>query len=221
MRFQDNDFLLFTGDSVTDAGRGRPVGEGLGEGVGTGYVRAVDTLMNAFFPDLRLRISNTGTSGNTVRDLAERWQSDVLDLKPDWLSVCIGINDVWRQYDMPNVTHRHVYPEEYRQTLEDLVCRTRQKVKGIVLMTPYYMEPCKEDWMRARMDEYGAIVRQIAEKYDTGFVDLQAIFDNYLQHRHSSFLTWDRVHPNPTASMLIAKAFLKLFDIEVDVSMHG
>lgn len=159
MRFQDNDFLLFTGDSVTDAGRGRPVGEGLGEGVGTGYVRAVDTLMNAFFPDLRLRISNTGTSGNTVRDLAERWQSDVLDLKPDWLSVCIGINDVWRQYDMPNVTHRHVYPEEYRQTLEDLVCRTRQKVKGIVLMTPYYMEPCKEDWMRARMDEYGAIVR--------------------------------------------------------------
>ena len=39
-----NDFILFTGDSITDAGRKRPLGEGLWDGVGNGYVREVDNL---------------------------------------------------------------------------------------------------------------------------------------------------------------------------------
>ncbi|MPN48253.1 Acetylxylan esterase [bioreactor metagenome] len=86
---------------------------------------------------------------------------------------------------------------------------TKDKVKGIVLMTPYYMEPCQGDIMRARMDEYGAVVKDTASKYGTYFVDLQAVFDDYLQYRHSSYLTWDRVHPNGTASMLIARAFFR------------
>jgi lysophospholipase L1-like esterase len=72
-----------------------------GSGLGTGYVSLVDSLLRAAYPQGRIRMVNMGTSGNTVRDLAERWQTDVLDLEPDWLSIMIGINDVWRQFDSP------------------------------------------------------------------------------------------------------------------------
>ena len=75
-------------------------------------------------------------------------------------------------------------------------------------MTPYYMEPLKEDPMRKEMDQYGAVCAELAKKYETHFIDLQAVFDSYLQHRHSSYIAWDRVHPSSVGSLLIAKAFL-------------
>ena len=89
------------GDSVTDCERLRPIGEGLFDALGRGYVSMVDGLLMARYPAHRIRVVNMGVSGNTVRDLQKRWQTDVMDLKPDWLSVCIGINDVWRQFDTP------------------------------------------------------------------------------------------------------------------------
>ena len=75
-------------------------------------------------------------------------------------------------------------------------------------MTPYYMEPLKEDPMRKEMDQYGAVCAELAQKYETHFIDLQAVFDSYLQHRHSSYIASDRVHPSSVGSLLIAKAFL-------------
>lgn len=208
MQFSAYDRILFTGDSVTDAGRARPVGEGLHTGVGNGYVRVVESLLAAFYPELALRVSNTGTSGNTVRDLAARWQSDVLDLKPDWLYVCIGVNDVWRQFDSPAITSAHVYPEEYEETLRRLLTSAKAATKGVTLMTPYYMEPCKADPMRARMDEYGAICRRLAAELDLPLIDTQAMFDAYFTHRHSSSVAWDRVHPNQIGCTLLARTIL-------------
>lgn len=209
MLFQKHDFLLFTGDSVTDADRKRPWGEGLWGGVGNGYVRQIDTLLNAFYPELNLRITNTGNSGDTTRELRARWEQDVLQFCPDWLSICIGINDVWRKFDEPGLSDSAVSLENYRDNLEHMLSEARRKVKkGIILMTPYYMEPQKEDWMRKEMDLYGEVCASLAKKYETYFVDLQAVFDEYLQYRHSSYIAWDRVHPNDVGSLLIAKAFL-------------
>ena len=65
---------------------------------------------------------------NTVRDLLGRWQTDVLDLKPDWVAVMIGINDVWRQFDSPRQPEAHVGLEEYETTLDDLIERTQHRV---------------------------------------------------------------------------------------------
>src|SRR2546425_12747645 len=130
--------LVMVGDSITDAGRARPVGEGRGDAIGKGYVMMVEALLGAVYPDQWIRVVNQGISGNTVRDLKARWQTDVLDLAPDWLSIMIGDNDVWRQFDSPLQTERHVYPEEYEATLEELVTRTQPALKGLVLMTPFY-----------------------------------------------------------------------------------
>jgi lysophospholipase L1-like esterase len=103
-----------------------------------------------------------GIGGNTVRELKARWQSDVLDLKPDWLSIKIGINDVWRQFDSTPPPGGYVSEEEYERTLDELIGRTLPDLKGLVLMTPYFIEPNRNDPMRAMMDRYREVVRRRA-----------------------------------------------------------
>lgn len=200
--------LVMIGDSVTDCNRSRPVGEGLFDGIGRGYPMLVDAWLSVAYPELAVRVSNVGTSGHTVRDLQARWQTDVLDLAPDWVSVMIGINDVWRQFDLPRQPELGVAPGEYATTLDDLVRRTLPHVRGMILMTPCFVEPSATDAMRARIDEYGALVRAVAQRHGTVFVDTQSAFAPLLAHMHSSAISWDRVHPNHLGHAVIARAFL-------------
>jgi lysophospholipase L1-like esterase len=207
MRLQAGQKLLMIGDSITDAGRARPVGEGR-DGLGQGYVAQVAAALTAWYPELGVRVVNMGVSGNTVRDLKARWDADVLAHHPDWVSVMIGINDVWRQFDQPLLREIHVSLEEYEATLEGLVARTRPRVAGLVLMTPFYIEPSRDDPMRAAMDRYGAAVRRIAAAHETVFVDTQAAFDALLRHLYPAAIAWDRVHPSLVGHVVLARAFL-------------
>jgi lysophospholipase L1-like esterase len=210
--------LLFIGDSVTDTGRTQPVGEDRG-GLGSGYVANVAALLGATVPDRRIRVMNTGTSGNTVRDLAARWQRDVVDLRPDWLSIMIGINDVWRQFDSPLQPEKHVLPDEYAKTLREIVTRVRPTLQGLVLMTPFYIEPNPADAMRARMDEYGGMVREVAKESGARFVDTQAAFNAVLARGvYPAILAGDRVHPNATGHMILARAFLNAVGFSWDAA---
>ena len=204
MLFEKGQTILFIGDSISDYERSRPVGEGLFNAWGRSYVADVGSLLNCMYPELQLRITNMGISGNQARDLERRWETDVMERKPDWVSVLIGINDVWRQFDSPYIPETHVSPEDFEATYTRLIERTLPTVKGMILMTPYFMEPNKQDPMRVRMDEYGAIVRKLAEKYD-----LQAAWDELFKHMHPCNIAWDRIHPNQTGCMYIAKQFLK------------
>jgi lysophospholipase L1-like esterase len=207
--------LVLIGDSITDADRDQTSGgEGLFEAYGNGYVNLVQAQLLARYPERRIRVVNKGVSGNTVRDLAGRWQQDVLDLEPDWVSIMIGINDVWRQFDLPLLPEQHVLLEEYEATLTDLVAQTRPAVRGLVLVTPYFIEPNRNEPMRARMDDYGAVVRRLAEEHDAVLVDTQAAFDAYLEHYHPAQLAWDRVHPTLTGHTIIARAWLAAVGFE-------
>jgi lysophospholipase L1-like esterase len=201
--------LVCIGDSITDCGRAQPVGEGHLEALGTGYVYHVGAYLGAVHPRARIRVTNMGTSGNTVRNLAERWQRDVLDLSPQWLSIMIGINDVWRQFDRPLLVEQAVKPDEYRATLADLVKKTRPQLAGLVLMAPYLIEPNPAEPMRKLMDQYGASVKEIAAASGAVFVDTQAAFNEILKDVHPMSLAWDRVHPNGVGHLVIARAFLK------------
>ena len=211
MKLQDGQTILFTGDSITDCGRGRPVG--LRAGLGNGYVALVDSLLASAHPDQRVRVLNTGISGNTVVDLDARWQTDVLDLDPDWLAVMIGINDVWRRFD------NHLDPDQvtidrYERVYRELLKQTRPRLQGLVLMTPYYIEANTTDPLRTEMDAYGRVVNALAGEFDAVFVDTQAAFDAYLRHRPTQELCGDRVHPNQTGHMILARAFLHAMDYD-------
>ena len=209
MIFKDMQRIVFAGDSVTDMGSAQPVGEGLFDNVGRSYVRVVENMLAAYYPEVRIRVTNSGISGNTSRDLLARFQRDVVDLKPDWVSICSGINDVWRQFDSPARPVEAFFPEEYEKNVEKMIKMVKGKVEGIFLLSPYYMEPNRQDMMRARMDEYVEICRKLAKKYDCIFIDFQRMYEDYCKVRHSGYIAWDRVHPNQIGATLMAKTFLE------------
>ena len=214
MKIAPHSKFVLQGDSVTDAGRVRPVAEGLFNPHGTGYPNVVQGLLTSVYPDYMIRVVNMGVSGNTSRDLLARWQTDTLDLHPDWVSIMIGINDIWRQFDVQQIPEAGVGPEEYRANLQKILDMTKPVVKGIVLMTPVFWELNTQDAMAARAREYGAICRELAEKNGVLFADAQAYADRVLKHCHPAYITWDRVHPNIPGHNVLAHALLDALDFD-------
>lgn len=209
MIFNKDDKLIMIGDSITDCGRNKPAGEGLFDPYGNGYVNMVKAFLDASYPDKLVRLINKGISGNTVRSLEERWATDVLDLEPDWLSIFIGINDVWRHFDTPKMKEGHVGLNEYRETLVRLIERTLPNLKGLILMAPYFIEKNPNDAMRIQMESYAEVVKELADKYKAIYVDTQAGMDQMLESMHPMALAWDRIHPNTSGHAQLARCFLK------------
>lgn len=216
MIFENFDRVIFAGDSVTDMGSMQPVGEGLFDNMGRGFPRVIENMVYAVYPELSIRFTNSGISGNTSKDLLARYQRDVLDLNPQWVSICIGINDVWRQFDTPAMTDAAVSPQEYEQNLRVMIESAQKIAKGVILTTPYYMEPNKTDFMRARMQEYVDICARLAAEYGCIFVNFQKMYDQYFAYKHSTLIAWDRVHPNQIGATLMAKEWLSKVGFEYD-----
>lgn len=211
MIFSDYDRIVFAGDSITDMGSVQPVGDGsMWDNLGKSYVRIVDNMLAAYYPEIRVRVTNSGVNGDSSADLLKRFKRDVIDLDPQWISILIGGNDCWRQFDSPSQRDQHIAPDEYGKNVERMLQMSTEKsgVKGIFVLSPYYMEPLREDPMRARMEEYADVCRDAAKKYSAEFVDIQSVFDRYFNYRHSSFIAWDRIHPNLIGATLIAREFL-------------
>lgn len=208
MILEKNSTFLMFGDSVTDMGH-KESGEGLFEAIGVGYPADIQSFLVTGYPDYHIRVINKGISGNTSRDLVERFDTDVLPYRPETLLILIGINDVWRQFDTPHIPEWAVSPEEYEANLEEIIARSESFVKNLILVTPYYIEERAEDRMRARMDEYGRIVKKVAEKHGAIFVDMQAAWNRLLKYHHSTYIAWDRIHPNSQGSMMMARTILE------------
>ncbi|MBT8420899.1 MAG: SGNH/GDSL hydrolase family protein [Gammaproteobacteria bacterium] len=211
MKLENGQSILFTGDSITDCERNYPVGADTG--LGEGYVAFVDSLLAVHYPERYIRVFNTGVAGDTIIDLHGRWKRDVLRLAPDWLSVKIGINDVWRQFD-GFYDSQPLTIDKYEATYRKLLGEIRGTLKGLVLMTPYFIEPDLSNHTRRLMDAYGKVVERLAREFDAVFVDVQAGFDRYLAHRPANALTYDGAHTNKVGHMIIAKAFLEAIGFE-------
>ena len=176
MLFERGQKIVLIGDSITDADR-----RGSAAPYGNGYVNIVRSLVLARYPELGLTFVNKGVGGDTTRNLAARWHQDVIAEQPDWLSVKIGINDVWRAFGS-NV-HQAVPLPEYTATLRDLLDQTRAATRArLILAEPYMIEPDRSRPMRREMDRYGATVRELASAYDAVLVRSQQAFDVVLEH---------------------------------------
>ncbi|MFC4779022.1 SGNH/GDSL hydrolase family protein [Paenibacillus sp. GCM10023252] len=202
---------LMIGDSITDCGRVRPIGEGKGDPLGSGYVGMIHAWLHASRPDCAIRMVNMGVSGDTVRELKARWKTDVIDLQPDGLSIMIGINDVCRHFNRPFMDELHVGLLEYEQTLEELLtaARLNTKVQDIIVLSPFFVESNSADEIRQLTDRYGEASRRAADRNCAQFIDIQAEFDRLLQALPSMHLAPDRIHPNQIGHMAIARAFLR------------
>ncbi|MFI5913067.1 SGNH/GDSL hydrolase family protein [Dactylosporangium sp. NPDC051541] len=206
MIFGPGQRVLFIGDSITDAGRTGPLPP-----YGDGYLNLLRALVTARHPEVPLTWLNRGISGNTVRHLRERWQRDAIDERPDWLSVMIGINDVWRAFgDRP---HEAVPPPEFEATLRALLTEAVEATGcRLIVATPYFIEPDLADPQRTRSDRYAAVVRKVASDHGALLVDTQATFDRLLTHRPPAAWAPDRVHPGIEGHTALALAFLEVIE---------
>jgi lysophospholipase L1-like esterase len=207
MKIEPNSTLLMIGDSITTCQRNIATPDDLGKG----YVSFVDGLLTACSPGHHIRVFNRGVPGDTVREMKARWQTDVLDLQPDWLSICIGINDVWQQIDGKHDGQSHVSLSEYEQTLDELLTTIRPTLKGLILLTPYFIQP-RGERMRTMMDDYGATLRDLAHKHQAIFVDTQSVFDRALEFLPGESLTTDCAHLTTAGHMILARAVLQSVD---------
>jgi lysophospholipase L1-like esterase len=207
--FEQGQRIVMVGDSITDCGR-----RDAHAPYGNGYVALVQAFITARYPDLALTFENRGVGGDTVRHLEARWQEDVIDLKPDWLSVKIGINDVWRAFGAN--AHEAVPADEYEATYRGLLRRAVGETGcRLVILDPYVIEKDQADPQLVRTRELGMIARLLAEEFRAVHVRTQDAFDAVLQHSESTAWAADRIHPNLAGHAVIAQAFLNAVGFEM------
>ncbi len=204
------DVVLFQGDSITDAGRSRETAGTANEqtALGSGYAWLAGAELLVDRPKDGLKVFNRGISGNKVFQLAERWDADCLALKPNVLSILVGVNDFWHTLDGNYNGTAEVYERDFHELLE----RTRKalpKVK-LVVCEPFVLRcgAVSEKWF-PQFEAYRAAARRVAEASHTTFVPFQAVFDEALKYAPAEQWAKDGVHPSAAGASLMAHAWLR------------
>ncbi|MCH4160210.1 MAG: SGNH/GDSL hydrolase family protein [Bifidobacterium sp.] len=218
--FPNHSKIVFVGDSITDAGRDRSAEPG-GWGFGQGYVNHVHNLLTAVYPDKNLMTINSGVGGDDITQMEQRWQSDVLDFEPDFVSVMIGVNDAWRHFDgtlWQAPTHNE---EEFELIYDRLLKLTRSKLpklQGLIVVSPFMFETNHHESMRAMVESFSQAAQRVANKNQALFIDIQADIDHFLTRQHPCIASADHVHPNERGAMIVARSWLRAtgFDWERD-----
>lgn len=202
----EGNLILFQGDSITDAGRNREDPASLG----SGYAMMIAAQLQAHQPEMRLRFLNRGIGGNRVADLLKRWKDDTTDLKPDILSILIGINDCWRRYDSNDPTSLEKFESGYRE----LLMKTTERLPNIqlVLCEPFllHVNPGQDRW-REDLDPKIQAVRRLALEFGAVLVPFDGMFAQAATRREPAFWAEDGVHPSTAAHALMADAWLDAF----------
>ncbi|WP_431213769.1 SGNH/GDSL hydrolase family protein [Puia sp. P3] len=205
-----NDVILFQGDSITDWGRDKTkMGANASNALGSGYPLIITAELLQMYPGLQLQVYNKGISAQKVFQLAERWDTDCLDIKPNILTILIGVNDFWHTLTGGYKGTIETYRTDYRKLLD----RTMKALPAVrlILMEPYAVKDVKavdEKWYPA-FDEYRMAAKEIASEYKAVFIPLQSIFDKAEEKAPGSYWTIDGVHPSVAGEGLIAKAWLE------------
>lgn len=205
LKIKNGQKILFVGDSITDCGR-RDVNQPLGNG----YVKMFADFAGNREPAKKFEIINKGIGGNTVKDLQNRWDDDVLRHRPDWLSIKIGINDVHR---CMNSTPESVTPEEFLVGCEDILSRTKKTLPKckILIIEPFYISRAKSKMSVRRkvldmLPDYIAVLRKMSRKYNTSLIKTHDLFAKMLKYHEPDRFCLEPVHPNLTGHLLIADA---------------
>ena len=206
----DGDVVLFQGDSITDAGRSREKAAEANHqpAMGFGYAWLAGAELLVDRPKADLKIYNRGVSGNKVFQLAERWQGDCLDLKPNLLSVLIGVNDFWHTLDGKYNGTVEVYERDYRALLE----RTRKALPKVrlVICEPFVLRcgAVSEKWF-PQFDGYRAAAGRVAKEFRATFIPFQTMFDEAIKYAPPERWAKDGVHPTADGASLMAQNWLR------------
>lgn len=208
---EKNDVILFQGDSITDWGRTHTeTAPNTSQGLGNSYPFAAASNLLAQYADKNLSIYNRGVSGNKVFQLAERWDADCLALKPNVLSILVGVNDHWHKL---NGTYPEGTIDKYRNDYKALLERTKQALPDVKLIIgePFAFTGVRyvnQSWY-PKFNEFRLAAREMADIYHATFIPYQNIFDEALKLAPAAYWSVDGVHPTVAGAGLMAKVWLE------------
>ncbi|MCR4578141.1 MAG: SGNH/GDSL hydrolase family protein [Clostridiales bacterium] len=205
--------ILFQGDSITDGNRYKDESSrwDLNHQIGHAYPYVITALLGSASPEKGFRFVNRGVSGDTVTRMEKRWKEDTLAIKPDILSILIGVNDVCGQ----DWDECRDYPEKFETTYRRLLDAVRAENPAVrfVLIEPFLLkEGALDDVWQERYRRMALIretVRRIAAEYKAVFVPMQELFDSLTERREAGYWVWDGVHPTEAGHGVIARRWLK------------
>lgn len=201
--------ILFQGDSITDVFRDWDNGEDLGKG----YPLFVSSKLGYEMPG-QFKFYNRGRSGDRIVDVYARIKADIINLKPDFMSILIGVNDVWQEYLEGNGVSAEKFEKIYCMIIEEV----KQELPNceIMIMAPFLLkgEATEEKWDEffAEVKNRAKIAKKVAEKYGLKFVALQDKFDEAQKKMPQPYWAYDGVHPTHNGHALIQKAWLDGFN---------
>jgi lysophospholipase L1-like esterase len=207
----DNDVVLFQGDSITEWGRDKTKSAANDFGaLGSGYVLLTATVLLRDYAAKNLQVHNTGISGNKVYQLSDRWDTDTLALKPNVLSIMVGVNDYWHTLSGNYKGTIDTYRTDYRKLLD----RTKQALPDVKLIIgePFALKDVKAvdaSWYPA-FDTYRQAAEDVANEYGAVFVPYQKVMNEALKVAPAKYWSLDGVHPSPAGASLMAEAWLKV-----------
>jgi lysophospholipase L1-like esterase len=202
--------ILFQGDSITDSGRNKEDnGFNTPRALGNGYAFLVAAELLEEKASLNLKIYNKGISGNKVYQLAERWDRDCLEIKPDVLSILIGVNDIWHKLDGNYNGTIEIYRKDFIALLE----RTKKALPDVKLVIgePFGVRGVKavDDKWYPEFYEYQKAAKEIASMFGAAFIPFQAVYDEAQKRAPGAYWTGDGVHASLAGAQLMAEAWLQ------------
>lgn len=207
--------ILFQGDSITDCGRARENDAH----VGTGYALLVKSQLGFENPG-EYEFYNRGISGNRIVDLYARIKADIINLAPNYISILIGVNDVWHEFGGHNGVDADKYEKIYCMLIEEIK-EALPDVK-IMIMEPFCLkgsgtedteeEPNKWNVFYAEVRKRAEKAKKVAEKYNLTFVELQSVFDKATEIKEGTYWLRDGVHPTAMGHELLKREWMKAFE---------
>ena len=201
--------ILFQGDSITDADRSRQDNSRLG----VGYPRLVEASLGLEEPN-KHEFLNRGISGNRIVDLYARIKADIINLKPDLMSILIGVNDVWHELsENPNGVDADKFFKVYSMLIEE-VLESLPNIK-IMILEPFVLQGCSTvenwDYFSKEVPARAEMAKRIAKKYNLPFIPLQKGFDELSKKAPQEYWLGDGVHPTAKGHEFIKNEWLKAF----------
>ena len=234
LKLNYRDTVLFIGDSLTHGGRGNCMD--CNHILGHGYQELVCAQLAYDNLENMPRFVNKGISGQTMVQIAARWDEDVLKYKPAVVSLLAGVNDISRCLDEDTGT----FTAKYINAAEEAVSKTFNVLPDVkfFLCEPFYLDAknqtdkyafiphpiCEPDFTfgnanctdetvkkyNEKLDAICAALKETAEKHGAIFVPFRDLFADATKKVHPSYLVWDNVHPTVVGHKLMADRWLEI-----------
>ena len=197
--------LLFLGDSITDCNHYFDP-----ENLGYGYVRMISDKINA--PDKNYQVRNLGNDGFTVSALRRLWKRNCLSVKPDFITILIGINDlsVIKNTGITPSVGLAQFQEQYQELIDEIRMITDCP---ILLMEPFiFPYPAEYATWEDELHKMNLIIQELAKNNRLAFLPLWNVLLSAAKQEGFREVTTDGIHLTPSAHKILAEQWINTFN---------